>query len=197
MGSIPSAVWIGKTFYGIDVREHGSGNAGATNTFRVLGKAAGITVLSMDVLKGLLAIVLLAWFNPYEAESVAQVNFKLAIGVMAVVGHIFPIFAGFKGGKGVATLLGVVIALHWQAALICIAIFLIIFLTTRYVSLGSMVTAISFPVMFFLFFRPVPLSLIYFSMVIALLVLITHQKNIERLMRREENRMNIRIRKKS
>jgi glycerol-3-phosphate acyltransferase PlsY len=116
---------------------------------------------------------------------------------MAVVGHIFPIFAGFKGGKGVATLLGVVIALHWQAALICIAIFLIIFLTTRYVSLGSMVTAISFPVMFFLFFRPVPLSLIYFSMVIALLVLITHQKNIERLMRREENRMNIRIRKKS
>lgn len=197
MGSIPSAVWIGKAFYGIDVREHGSGNAGATNTFRVLGKAAGITVLSMDVLKGLLAIVLLAWLNPYEAESVAQVNFKLAIGVMAVVGHIFPIFAGFKGGKGVATLLGVVIALHWQAALICIAIFLIIFLTTRYVSLGSMVTAISFPVMFFLFFRPVPLSLIYFSMVIAVLVLITHQKNIERLMRREENRMNIRLRKKS
>ncbi|MFN3342053.1 MAG: glycerol-3-phosphate 1-O-acyltransferase PlsY [Flavobacteriales bacterium] len=196
MGSIPSAVWIGKIFYGTDIREHGSGNAGATNTFRVLGKTAGLVVLSMDVSKGLIAITLLAWLNPYEAETLAQVNFKLAIGVIAVLGHIFPIFAGFKGGKGVATLLGVVIALHWQAALMCIGIFLIIFLLTRYVSLGSMVTAISFPFLFFLVFRPVPLSLIYFAMVIAVLVLITHQKNIERLMRREENRMNIRLRKK-
>ncbi|HCA83416.1 MAG TPA: acyl-phosphate glycerol 3-phosphate acyltransferase [Flavobacteriales bacterium] len=196
MGSIPSAVWIGKIFYGTDIREHGSGNAGATNTFRVLGKTAGLIVLSMDVSKGLIAITLLAWLNPYEAETLAQVNFKLAIGVIAVLGHIFPIFAGFKGGKGVATLLGVVIALHWQAALMCIGIFLIIFLLTRYVSLGSMVTAISFPFLFFLVFRPVPLSLIYFAMVIAVLVLITHQKNIERLMRREENRMNIRLRKK-
>jgi len=196
MGSIPSAVWIGKIFYGTDIREHGSGNAGATNTFRVLGKTAGLIVLSMDVSKGLIAITLLAWLNPYEAETLAQVNFKLAIGVIAVLGHIFPIFAGFKGGKGVATLLGVVIALHWQAALMCIGIFLIIFLLTRYVSLGSMVTAISFPFLFFLVFRPVPLSLIYFARVIAVLVLITHQKNIERLMRREENRMNIRLRKK-
>lgn len=196
MGSIPSAVWIGKIFYGIDVRQHGSGNAGATNTFRVLGKTAGAVVLAMDVSKGLGSIALLAWFNPYEAETVAQVNFKLAVGIAAVIGHIFPVFAGFKGGKGVATLLGIVIALHWQAALICIAIFLIIFLLTHYVSLGSMITAISFPILFFLFFRPVPLSLIYFSMVIAVLVLITHQKNIERLMRREENKMNIRIRKR-
>jgi acyl phosphate:glycerol-3-phosphate acyltransferase len=196
MGSIPSAVWIGKIFFGIDIRQHGSGNAGATNTFRVLGKAAGITVLAMDVSKGLIAITLLAWLNPYEAETLAQVNFKLVIGITAVMGHIFPVFAGFKGGKGVATLLGVVTALHWQAALICIGIFLIIFLMTRYVSLGSMVTAISFPILFLLFFRPVPLSLIYFSMVIAVLVLITHQKNIERLMRKEENRMNIRLRKR-
>jgi acyl phosphate:glycerol-3-phosphate acyltransferase len=152
MGSIPSAVWIGKIFFGIDIRQHGSGNAGATNTFRVLGKAAGITVLAMDVSKGLIAITLLAWLNPYEAETLAQVNFKLVIGITAVMGHIFPVFAGFKGGKGVATLLGVVTALHWQAALICIGIFLIIFLMTRYVSLGSMVTAISFPILFLLVF---------------------------------------------
>lgn len=196
MGSIPSAVWIGKAFYGIDIREHGSGNAGATNTFRVLGKVPGLVVLAMDISKGLGSIALLAWLNPYEAESLAQVNFKLCVGLAAFFGHIFPIFAGFKGGKGVATLLGIVVALHWQAALICIAIFLLIFLITRYVSLGSMITAVSFPIMLFLVFRPVPLSLIYFSMVIAVLVLITHQKNIERLMRKEENRMNIRIRKK-
>jgi acyl phosphate:glycerol-3-phosphate acyltransferase len=196
MGSVPSAVWVGKGFYGIDVREHGSGNAGATNTFRVLGKFAGSVVLIMDIGKGLGSIALLAWLSPYEAETVAQVNFKLAIGISAVLGHIFPLFAGFKGGKGVATLLGIIIALHWQAALFCLLIFLIIFLITRYVSLGSMITAISFPIMLFLVFRPVPLSLIYFSMVIALLVLITHQKNIERLVRREESRMNIRLRKR-
>lgn len=196
MGSIPSAVWIGKIFYGIDVRQHGSGNAGATNTFRVLGKVAGTIVLIMDISKGLGSIALLAWLNPYETDSFEQINFKLAVGVSAVLGHIFPIFAGFKGGKGVATLLGIVVALHWQAALICIAIFLLIFLVTRYVSLGSMITAVSFPLLFFFFFRPVPLSLIYFAMVIAVLVLVTHQKNIERLMRREENRMNIRIRKR-
>lgn len=196
MGSIPSAVWIGKSFYGIDIREHGSGNSGATNTFRVLGKIPGLVVLSMDISKGLGSIALLAWLNPYEAESLAQVNFKLVIGFAAFIGHIFPVFAGFKGGKGVATLLGIVVALHWQAALFCIAIFLLIFLITRYVSLGSMITAVSFPILLFLVFRPVPLSLIYFSMVIAVLVLITHQKNIERLMRKEENRMNIRIRKK-
>ena len=196
MGSVPSAVWLGKSLYGVDVREHGSGNAGATNTFRVLGKFAGTVVLILDISKGLGSIALLAWLSPYDTDTVAQINFKLAIGVSAVLGHIFPLFAGFKGGKGVATLLGIIIALHWQAALFCLLIFLAIFLFTRYVSLGSMITAVSFPIMLFLVFRPVPLSLIYFSMVIAVLVLITHQKNIERLVRREENRMNIRIRKR-
>lgn len=196
MGSIPSAVWIGKIFYGIDIREHGSGNAGATNTFRVLGKVPGVVVLVMDISKGLGSIALLAWLNPYETDSLAQINFKLIVGFAAFLGHIFPVFAGFKGGKGVATLLGIVVALHWQAALICIAIFLLIFLVTRYVSLGSMITAVSFPILLFLVFRPVPLSLIYFSMVIAVIVLLTHQKNIERLIKHEENRMNIRIRKR-
>ncbi len=196
IGSVPSAVWVGKLFYGIDVRDHGSGNAGATNTFRVLGKPAGVMVLLLDVGKGLGAVALMAWLSPYEAESIGQVNFKLATGVAAVLGHIFPLFAGFRGGKGVATLLGIIIALHWQAALICIGIFICIFLLTRYVSLGSMITAICFPFLLFLVFRPVPLSLIYFAMIIAVLVLITHQKNIERLVRKEENRMNIRLRKR-
>lgn len=154
IGSIPTAIWLGKTVYGINIREHGSGNSGATNTFRVLGKVAGTFVLLFDVAKGLGTVALLAWFNPFEAETWEQVNFKLIVGIVAVLGHIFPIYANFKGGKGVATLLGVVIALHWQAALISIGIFLIIFLATRYVSLGSMITAMCFPFLLFIFFRP-------------------------------------------
>ena len=196
IGSIPTALWLGKLAYGINIREHGSGNSGATNTFRVLGKPAGIFVLLFDIAKGLGTVALLAWFNPFEAETWEQVNFKLIIGLVAVLGHIFPIYANFKGGKGVATLLGVVIALHWQAAMISIAIFLIIFLATRYVSLGSMITAVCFPFLLFIFFRPAPLSFIYFAMAIAVLVLITHQNNIERLMRKEESRMKIKIRKR-
>lgn len=110
LGSIPTAVWWGRKYYGIDVREFGSGNAGATNTFRVLGKKAGIPVLIIDILKGTSA-VMLAWLSPYTFESDPYVNVQLALGVAAVVGHVFPVFAGFRGGKGVATILGVIICI--------------------------------------------------------------------------------------
>lgn len=189
LGSIPTAVWVAKKFYGIDIRLYGSGNAGATNTFRVLGKKAGIPVLIFDVFKGWLPVFLFARISGYEPASLGYINYQLILGAAALLGHIFPVFAHFKGGKGVATLLGVVIALHLEASLVSLAIFLIIFLATRYVSLGSIISAFTYPILLFLFFRPVPLSLIYFAMIIAIMVLFTHQKNIERLVNKEENRI--------
>jgi acyl phosphate:glycerol-3-phosphate acyltransferase len=185
VGSIPSAVWIGKYFYGVDVREYGSGNAGATNTFRVLGKRAGIPVLLIDVFKGWLSVNM-AYLTDYRIGSVEFVNFQLVLGVAALLGHIFPVYAGFRGGKGIATLLGIIIAVHPQAALLSIGVFIAVLLITKYVSLGSMVAALSFPLIIIIVYKSAIPSLVIFSLVIAVLVLITHQKNIERLLRREE-----------
>lgn len=193
IGSIPTAVWIGRVFYDTDVREYGSGNAGATNTFRVLGKKAGIPVLLIDCLKGFAAVYLIHFFAEEPISNDAYVNYQLALGIAAVVGHIFPIFAGFRGGKGIATLLGLMLAIHHQGALLAMTIFLIVFAITRFVSLGSMTAALSFPFVIVLVFHETIPSLIVFSMFIAILVLITHQKNIERLVRREENKANISI----
>jgi glycerol-3-phosphate acyltransferase PlsY len=196
MGSIPSAVWIGKAFYKTDVRHYGSGNAGATNTFRVLGRKPGVTVLILDALKGFFAVWIFSDMTPLNHKDDIFTMFQLALAVAVTIGHIFPVFANFRGGKGVATLMGVIIALHWQAALLSIAIFLIVFLLTGYVSLGSMIAGISFPFHLFIFFRPEPLPLIHFSMIIAIVVLFTHQKNIERLLRKEENRIPVRRKNK-
>jgi len=194
LGSIPSAVWIGKFFYKIDVREYGSGNAGATNTFRVLGKKAGIPVLLIDTLKGFTAVSL-AYYSKYTIGSNQFINLQLVLGIASLVGHIFPIFASFRGGKGIATLLGIILAVHLYAALIAIGIFIVVLLTTSYVSLGSMIAALAFPVIVILGFQTRVPSLIIFSILIAIMVLITHQKNIERLLRREESKAKI-IKKK-
>ena len=190
LGSIPTAVWIGKAFYGVDVREYGSGNAGATNTFRVLGKKAGIPVLLIDALKGYFAVSLVYIFAEEPISEAAFVNYQLALGVSAVIGHIFPVFAGFRGGKGIATLLGLMLAVHYQGALLALSIFILVFSITRFVSLGSMVAALSFPFIIVLVFSATVPSLIVFSMFVAILVLITHQKNIERLVRKEESKAN-------
>lgn len=190
LGSIPTAVWIGKAFYGVDVREYGSGNAGATNTFRVLGKKAGIPVLLIDALKGYFAVSLVYFFAEEPISEAAFVNYQLALGVSAVIGHIFPVFAGFRGGKGIATLLGLMLAVHYQGALLALSIFILVFSITRFVSLGSMVAALSFPFIIVLVFSATVPSLIVFSMFVAILVLITHQKNIERLVRKEESKAN-------
>jgi glycerol-3-phosphate acyltransferase PlsY len=132
LGSIPSAVWIGTTFYGIDVREHGSGNAGATNTLRVLGKKAGFIVLFVDCLKGLAAGSIALMQNKLSAGSPDFHNMQMVIGGFAVLGHIYPIFAGFKGGKGIATLLGLVIAISWPISLMCALTFVFTVWLTRY-----------------------------------------------------------------
>jgi glycerol-3-phosphate acyltransferase PlsY len=189
LGSVPSAVWVGKAFHGIDVREHGSGNAGATNTFRVLGKKAGVPVLLLDVLKGAIAINLVWLQSSFEFDDITPItNLKLAFGFCAVIGHIFPVFAGFRGGKGIATLLGIVLAVHTPAALCSLTIFLLVLTITKYVSLGSILAGIAFPLFISLVFKTNVLSLIIFSSVVAVLIIVTHQKNIIRLLKNDENK---------
>lgn len=198
-GSIPTAVWLGQAFYGVDVREYGSGNAGATNTFRVLGTKAGTAVMLIDILKGWTATNL-AYFlgssitGPYE--SVLFINYQLILGVIAVLGHLFPVFAGFRGGKGVATLCGMVLAIHFEAALVCIAVFLLVLLITKYVSLSSISAGFAFPFSIVFLFHTSIKSLLLYSICICALVLITHQKNIERLLKGSESKVNLFKRKK-
>jgi len=189
MGAFPSAVWVGKTFYKIDVREFGSGNAGATNTFRVLGKKAGIPVLIMDIFKGWLSVNYISFLThiPESAEAVFEI--KLAFGIAAVIGHLFPIYTGFRGGKGIATLLGLLIGLHAVAALYSILVFVIVFFTSKYVSLGSIIASIAFPILVILILGSTNVSLNLFAFFVPILSLITHQKNIERLLRGEETKV--------
>ncbi|KAB2918975.1 MAG: glycerol-3-phosphate 1-O-acyltransferase PlsY [Bacteroidetes bacterium] len=192
LGSIPSAVWIGKAMYGIDVRDYGSGNAGATNTFRVLGKKAGSIVLLMDMLKGFFAAYLVNLTGVVPKDNPFKyVNLQLLYGLLAVMGHLFPIFAQFKGGKGIATLFGMIVCIDYQPALLCLAIFLFILFTTRYVSLGSILAAVSFPFMIvYVFHEKVPLF-IAFGITAAFLVILTHQKNIRKLVNGTENKAKI------
>ncbi len=190
IGSIPTAVWLGKFFYGIDVREFGSGNAGATNTFRVLGKKAGIPVLIIDVLKGYAAVLLvhLSSYTPYSNEFI---NFQIALGISSLFGHIFPIFAGFRGGKGVATLLGVVLAIHPQSASLAIGIFLIMLFAFQYVSLASMTAGLFFPILLIVVFKSDNLALSTFSIVVAIMLIITHKRNIDRLLKKQESKVKL------
>lgn len=189
IGSVPTAVWIGKIFYGVDVRDHGSGNAGATNTFRVLGKRAGIPVLILDILKGFAAVQMAYAISDYLPSSQQFVNLKLVLALAVLTGHIFPIFAGFRGGKGVATLLGVLIGVQPLAALICAAVFLVIFIPSGFVSLSSMSAAFAYPFIIMLVLMETNPNVILFSIAIFILVLITHQKNIERLLKGTESKM--------
>jgi len=189
LGSIPSAVWIGKALYGIDVREYGSGNAGATNTFRVLGKKAGIPVLLLDILKGYLALQLVLLVGNYLPGTQQYINFKLPLGIAALLGHIFPVFAGFRGCKGVATLLGILVGVQPVAAIICTIIFLVMLIATGYVSLGSISAAIAYPFIIMLVLNETIPTVNIFAMSVAILVLITHQKNIERLLRGSESKV--------
>ncbi|GAA4805814.1 glycerol-3-phosphate 1-O-acyltransferase PlsY [Olivibacter ginsenosidimutans] len=193
-GSIPTAVWLGQSFYGVDVREYGSGNAGATNTFRVLGPKAGVVVMLVDILKGWTATNL-AYFIGVSitgpTSSVLFINYQLALGVIAVMGHLFPLFAGFRGGKGVATLCGMVLAVHFQAALLCVGVFITVLLITRYVSLGSILAGFTFPFSIVFVFHTPYKSLLLYGMCICALILITHQKNIERLLKGKESKITL------
>jgi len=183
-GSIPTAVWIGQAFYGVDVREYGSGNAGATNTFRVLGKKAGIPVMLIDILKGWTATSL-AYFIGVSTTGGPHSNYisyQLALGIAAVMGHLFPVFAGFRGGKGIATLFGMVLAVNLDAALFCVSVFIVVLLLTRYAYLLGVT---------FFFNKYTNNLVVIFGMLICLLILVTHQKNIERLLKGKESRVNL------
>ncbi|GAB4397074.1 MAG: glycerol-3-phosphate 1-O-acyltransferase PlsY [Microscillaceae bacterium] len=195
LGSIPTAVWFGKWRYGIDIREHGSGNAGATNTFRVLGKKAGIFVMAIDVLKGYLATsladLLVIWkIASYDEFILYKIIFyKLIFGSLAIVGHIFPVYARFKGGKGVATLLGMMLAVNHTITLMCVGVFIIVLLLSKYVSLGSLLATLAFPLFLLMpHFKPDDPVLIVFGFLMFLVVALTHQKNIVKILHGEENR---------
>lgn len=198
LGSIPTAVWYGKAFFAIDVREYGSGNAGATNSFRVLGKKAGIIVMMVDVLKGWFAAqsaIILAYYGVIKIDDL--ILYQSAFGIAAVLGHIFPVYAKFQGGKGIATLLGMVLSIHIEASLVCVLVFFIVLIISKYVSLGSMLAALAFPLVLLMpRFYPDEPFLIAFGFVIFFIVVITHQKNIIRIINGEENKAKIRIRRK-
>ncbi len=188
LGSIATAVWTSRLFYGIDIREHGSGNAGATNIIRVLGWTTGIPVLIIDIGKGWLAAYLPVLFNLAPDGSTQLINMQILTGMIAITGHVFPVFAGFKGGKGVASTFGVLLSLHPQVTLMCMGVFIAVLLMTGYVSVSSIAAGVAFPVFLFLFFDNPSVLFSIFSILIALSLVITHKKNIARLLKGEENR---------
>lgn len=191
MGSFITAIWYGKQYHNIDIRTCGSGNAGATNTFRVLGKRAGTIVMLIDIFKGWLATSLAILLVRYDIIDPIQLDvYKLIYGLAAVTGHIFPIFERFKGGKGIATLLGMVFSIQFEAALVCLAVFLIVLITSKYVSLGSIISTLSFPLMIIFvprFHTETPIVIV-FGFAIFLMVVLTHKKNLKRLFHGEENK---------
>ena len=191
IGSIPTSVWVSKHFFGIDIREYGSGNAGATNTFRVLGSRWGSFVMLVDVMKGVVATSLHLLLPHYLTNELHQTNFMLGLGIASIIGHIFPIWANFKGGKGVATLLGMAVAIQPIVAACCIAVFLTVLFLTRFVSLSSILAGIAFMVFILFVFNEQPTFYRIFAVLVALMVVLTHQKNITRLLNGTENKVPI------
>lgn len=188
LGSIPSAVWIGKKFYNIDVREHGSKNAGATNTLRVLGKKAALPVFAIDLAKG--AVSVLMAYVPFTIVPEYEGNLftlQIMLAAAAVIGHMLPIFAQFKGGKGVATIAGATLAIAPLAVVLSLIVFVAILLVYKYVSLASMTAGALFP--FFLrFFFGAEKGLVIFGILISFMLIYTHRKNIVRLINGVENK---------
>lgn len=193
IGSVPTAVWISKYFFGIDIREYGSGNAGATNTYRVLGPKWGTIVMIVDMFKGMIASFLYLTLPYYliQSHEAERINLMIGLGLAAVLGHIFPIWANFKGGKGVATLFGMILAIQPIVAASCVAVFLVVLYLTRFVSLSSILSSIAFAVfILFIFNDDVQLYRI-FSVAVALMVILTHQKNINRILKGTESKVPI------
>lgn len=188
IGSMPTALWVGKAFFGIDIREHGSGNSGATNTFRVLGKKAGFMVLFLDIMKGLTAASIVRYLDFVELGTVKYVNLQLLFGLSSVLGHIFPAYANFKGGKGIATLLGMIIGIHYLSAVVCLMLFVVVLFSTRYVSLSSILAAVAFPLIAIVIYKNEEPFFVAFGVAAAIMVVLTHQKNIVRLVAGNENK---------
>lgn len=191
IGSIPTSVWVSKSFFGFDIREFGSGNAGATNSFRVLGKKWGAFVMIVDMLKGLLAVKLAYLIPFYVDNEFERTGFQIGLGLVAVLGHIFPIWADFRGGKGVATLFGLVLGISPWSALGCVGVFLLVLYLTRFVSLSSILASVAFPIFILVIFNVDNNAYRVFAVAVALLVILTHQKNISRLIKGNESKVPI------
>ena len=196
LGSIPAAVWAGTWIHKIDVRDHGSGNAGATNVIRVLGWGTGIPVLLFDLAKGWLSTMMPVFLHASDSGSGMLVNLQVVAGLCSIIGHIYPVFAGFRGGKGVATMFGALLALQPLLTICCFGVFLVVLLITGIVSISSIAAGIAFPL--FLFFDIRIGNIIFdtpsfffkvFSIIVALILIVTHHKNLKRLFKGEEKRL--------
>ncbi len=190
IGSIPTSYLFAKYLKGIDIRQHGSGNVGATNTYRVVGKLPGLLVLAVDILKGWVCVILVAKLFLNMGVGLDPKSYGFLLGFMAVVGHIWTVFLGFKGGKGIAASAGVLIGVSWQVFVFAITVWIVIFIWERYVSLASIISAAAVPVFFSVF--SYPLSHVIFSSLICAITVYKHYPNIKRLVRGEEHRISFR-----
>ena len=186
LGSISSAVWISKKCYKIDIREHGSGNAGATNMLRVLGRKAALPVFVIDFLKGYISVTI-SLFTDLEGDNLFIL--KLILAFLAAAGHMFPLYSNFKGGKGVATIAGAMLGIAPMALILSLVTFVITLAISKYVSLGSMIAGIMFPVFIF-FLDGYEISLrFYFGVLVGILLIYTHRKNIQRIFNGNESKI--------
>ncbi len=191
IGSIPTAIIVSKLFFNIDIREYGSGNMGATNTFRVLGPKFGTIVMVGDMLKGILAVSLYNLLPYYLTNELDRTNLMIGLGLAAVIGHIYPIWADFRGGKGVATLFGMVLAIQPIVAINCVGVFLLVLYLTRYVSLSSIIAGVALPICVLWIYNEKEVFYRVFAIAVAALIVLTHQKNISRLLKGNEGRVPI------
>lgn len=191
IGSIPTAILVSRAFFNIDIRDYGSGNMGATNTFRVLGPKFGTIVMVGDMLKGIFAVALYNLLPYYLNNELDRTNLMIGLGLAAVLGHIYPIWAEFRGGKGVATLFGMVLAIQPIVALSCVGVFLLVLYLTRYVSLSSILAGVALPICVLWIYNEKEVFYRVFAVAVAALIVLTHQKNISRLLKGNEGRVPI------
>jgi acyl phosphate:glycerol-3-phosphate acyltransferase len=201
VGSIPTSIIVARKMRGIDIRQHGSGNAGGTNAFRVLGWKAGVFVIIMDMAKGLFAtlVVTRLMYGPFPFENITPFDdytvVQIIAGCAAILGHVWTVFAGFRGGKGIATAGGMLLGIAPVEVGVSFGVFLIVILVSQYVSLGSLSAAVAFPLTMFLRENVFMVNvrgydtLIFFTAGIALLIIYTHRANIGRLLKGTENRV--------
>jgi glycerol-3-phosphate acyltransferase PlsY len=191
IGSIPTALLVSKNFFGIDIRDYGSGNMGATNTFRILGSQYGTLVMVFDILKGMAAVGLFGLLPHYMNNEFDRTNLMVGLGLAAVLGHVFPIFAQFRGGKGVATLFGMILGVQPIIALSCVCVFLLVLFLTRYVSLSSIIAGIALPICVLWIWNDDVVFYRVFAVLVACLIILTHQKNIIKILKGSESRVPI------
>lgn len=191
IGSIPTALIISRQFFGVDIRDYGSGNMGATNTFRVLGAKFGAIVMLIDIGKGMLPVFLYYFMPYYTHNEWDRTNLMVGLGLAAVLGHVFPIFAQFRGGKGVATLFGMILAMQPIIAVCCVGVFMLVLFLTRYVSLSSIIAGLSLPICVLWIWNDDVVLYRIFAVLVAALIILTHQKNIGKIIRGNENRVPI------